>query len=105
LDPELASRGEGAPREERTHGAVGGIVPIATTSRHKPEFKKILIFSVRAGHFGLLKFRLEPEFLDTGFRYFLALNGRNFGANAHLAVNPAPHHQLKGLNPKGVRFK
>jgi hypothetical protein len=43
LDPELASRDEGAPREERTRGAVGGIVPIVTTSRHKPfsEFKNI----------------------------------------------------------------
>jgi hypothetical protein len=43
LDPELASRDEGAPREGRTRGAVGGIVPIATISRHKPfsEFKNI----------------------------------------------------------------
>jgi hypothetical protein len=28
-------------------------------------------------------------------------HGRNFGVNAHLAVNPAPYHQLKGPKPKG----
>jgi hypothetical protein len=41
--------------------------------------------------------------LDTGFRCFLALNGRDFGVDAHLqvAVNPTPRHQLKGPNPKG----
>jgi hypothetical protein len=39
--------------------------------------------------------------LDTGFRYLLALNGRNFGINAHLAVKPTPRHQLKGPKPKG----
>jgi hypothetical protein len=32
---------------------------------------------------------------------FLALNGRNFGVNAHLAVNPTPHHRLKGPKPEG----
>jgi hypothetical protein len=43
LDPELASRDEGAPREGRTRGAVGGIAPVVTTSRHKPssEFRNI----------------------------------------------------------------
>jgi hypothetical protein len=42
-DPELVSRGEGAPREGSTHGAVGGIVPIVTKSRYKPfsKFKSI----------------------------------------------------------------
>ena len=34
---------------------------------------------MRNGHFGLLELGLEPEFLDTGLRYFLALSGRNFG--------------------------
>ena len=57
LDPELASRDEGAPREGRTRGAVGGIVSIV-----------------------IIKFGLEPEFLDTEFRYFWALNGRDFGS-------------------------
>jgi hypothetical protein len=62
------------------------------------------IFSVRDGHFGLIKFRLELEFLDTELRHFSTLNGRNSGVNAHLAVpvNPTPCHQLKGANPKGV---
>jgi hypothetical protein len=37
LDPGLASRDEGAPRERRMRGAVGGgVVLIATTSRQKP---------------------------------------------------------------------
>ena len=83
LDPELASRDEGAPREGRTRGAVGGIVPIVTTSRHKSfsEFKNIG-FERSYGHFGptgINKY-LEVLILDTGFRYLLALNGRNFGS-------------------------
>jgi hypothetical protein len=32
----LAPRDEGALREGRTRGAVGGAVPVFTTSRHKP---------------------------------------------------------------------
>jgi hypothetical protein len=45
----------------------------------------------------------EALILDTEFRCLLALalNGRNFGVNTHLAVNPTPHHQLKERKPKG----
>ena len=54
LNPELASKDEGAPREGRASGAVGGIAPIVTTSRHKPfsEFK-IFIFSGVTADLGL----------------------------------------------------
>jgi hypothetical protein len=101
LDPELASssRDEGAPREGRTRGAVGGIGPVVTTSRHKPQTQTAL----RILKYGFLA-ELRPSrdsFLDTGFRFLLALNGRNFGINAHLAVNPTPYHHLKGPKPKG----
>ena len=37
--------------------------------------------------------------LDTGFRFLLALNGRNFGTNAHLAA------LSKGPKPEGARFR
>jgi hypothetical protein len=94
LDPELASRDEGAPREGRTQNARGGAGRGGRS--YRSQNLKILIFSARDGHFGLLKFRLEPEFLDTEFRHVLALNGRNFGVNAHSAANPTPNHQLKG---------
>jgi hypothetical protein len=104
LDPELASRDEGAPRERRTREAVGGIVPIVTTSRHKPfsEFKNN-DFERSYGHFGPIKKSRARVFLDTELRYlyFLALNGRNFRMNAHLAANPTPHRQLKGPKPTG----
>jgi hypothetical protein len=36
LDPESASRDEGAPWQGRARRAVGEIVPVVTTSRHKP---------------------------------------------------------------------
>jgi hypothetical protein len=67
LDPELASRDEGAPREERTLGAVGGVVPIATTNHHKPflEFKNV-DFKRSYGRFGPTKYGLKPGSLDTG---------------------------------------
>ena len=76
----LRNRDEGAPRDGRTRGAVRGIVPIVTTSRHKPisEFKNI-DFERSYGHFGLLNKYLYLEaltvqysILDTGFRYLLA---------------------------------
>jgi hypothetical protein len=52
LDPELASRDEGAPREGKTCGAAGGIVPIATTS-HKPssESKNIGLYKSASRQF------------------------------------------------------
>ena len=61
---------------------------------------KILIFSARNGHIGLLNKYLEVLILDTEFRYLLALNGHN-GVNTHLAVNPTPHHRFK-FKFKGV---
>jgi hypothetical protein len=48
------------------------------------------------GNFGPINKCLEALILDTRFRYLLALNGRNFGINAHLAANPTPHRRLKG---------
>ena len=63
------------------------LASIVTPSRHKPpsEFKiLVLVYVTAISNFGLL----ELEFLDTGFRYFLALNGRNFGVSAHLAAIP-----------------
>ena len=43
------------------------------------QFKNI-DFERSYGHFGRINKRLEALILDTGFRYFLALNGRNFGS-------------------------
>jgi hypothetical protein len=34
-------------------------------------------------------FRAAGIFLDTGFRHLLALNGHNFGINAHVAASPS----------------
>jgi hypothetical protein len=54
LDPELASRDEGAPREGRTRGAAGGISlssPQATTN--SSQNFKILIFSRVTANLGL----------------------------------------------------
>ena len=62
---------------------------------------KNINFERSYGHFGSMNKCLEALILDTGFRYLLALNGRNFGINAHLAVNSTPYHQLKGPKPKG----
>jgi hypothetical protein len=69
LDP----RDEGAPREGRTRGAVGAIVPIVTTSRHKtPSEYKNIDFKRSCGQFGPInmKFGLEPRSLDTEFKVF-----------------------------------
>ena len=64
------------------------------------EFKNI-DFERSHGHFGPINGHLEVLILDTGFRHLLlALNGRNFGINAHLAVNPTPHRRLKGNSRK-----
>ena len=55
------------------------------------------------GHFGFraygIKFGLEPEFLDTGFRHLFALGSL---LNAHLAVNQnqTPHRRSKGPKPE-----
>ena len=86
-------------------GAVGGIAPIATTSRHNPfsEFENI-DFERSYGHFGPINKCLEALILDTGFRYLLALNGRNFGINAHLAANPTlcPVPPVEGTKSRGL---
>jgi hypothetical protein len=52
-------------------------------------------------HVGPINKCLEALILDTGLRCLLALNGRNFRINAHLAVNPTPHRRLKGSKPEG----
>jgi hypothetical protein len=79
----VTSRDEGAPREGRTRGAAGGIVPIVTTNRHEPfsvfkniDFERSYDTAI-SNHFGPINKRLEVLILDTGLRYFLALNGRN----------------------------
>jgi hypothetical protein len=55
---------------------------------------KILVLSgvTAISHFGPININkcLEALILDTGFRCLLAINGRNFRVNAHLAVNPTP---------------
>jgi hypothetical protein len=64
------------------------------TIPHGPfsEFKNIG-FERSYGHFGPINKYLEVLILDTGFSYLLALNGRGFGVNVHLAGNPTPHHR------------
>ena len=51
---------------------------------------------MRNGHFGLLESGLEPEFLDTGLRYFLALSGRNFGSWGNFPVEITPRGRFQG---------
>ena len=82
----------------------GGNPIFVPTNPHGPfsEFKNI-DFERSYGHFGPINKCLEVLVLDTRFRYLLALNGRNFGINADLAVKPTPNHRLKGpisLSPK-----
>jgi hypothetical protein len=84
----------------------GGNPIFVPTDPHGPfsEFKIFVLSGVTRymyGHFGHINKYLEVLILDTGFRCLLALNGRNFGINAHLAVNPTPHRRLKGPKPEG----
>ena len=84
----------------------GGNPIFVPTNPHGPfsEFKKIgFKRSHGHGHFGPINKCLEALILGTGFRYpyLLALNGRNFGINAHLVANSIPHHRLKGPKPEG----
>jgi hypothetical protein len=80
----------------------GGNPVFVPTNPHRPfsEFKNIG-FERSYGHFGPIIKCLQALILNTGFRYFWALNGRNFGVNAHLAANPTPHHRLKGPKSEG----
>jgi hypothetical protein len=58
LDPELASRDEGAPRERRTCGVVGGIAPTVSSPQaaaNRSQNLKILILSRVTADLGLLK--------------------------------------------------
>ena len=102
LDPEseLASRDEGAPREGRTRGAAGGVVPINSCScrHHKPpratnrsQNLKMLVLAgvVAISDFGTLK-TLARGFLRHRIysRLLLALNSRNFGAHLSYPVPP-----------------
>jgi hypothetical protein len=102
----LASRGDfwltvAAIPLEKKGGPIFG-----PTNPHEPfsEFKNI-DFERSHGHFGPINKHLEVLVLDTGFRHLLlALNGRNFGINAHLAVNPTPHRRLKGAGRRLREF-
>ena len=81
----------------------GGLI-FVPTNPHGPfsGFKNIDL-ERSYGHFGPINkcLCLEALILDTGFRCPLALNGRSFRINAHLAVNPTPHHRLKEPKPEG----
>ena len=103
LDPELASRDDFWLTTAAISLKKGGGIPFSfpQTPTDRPQNLKISIFSVRNGHFGPIKNSRERVFMDTGFRHLLALNGRNFGINAHLAVIPTPYRQLQDPKPKG----
>jgi hypothetical protein len=101
FDPQLASRDDfrlamtAIPLKK-------GVPNFVPTNPHKP-FSEIQNIGIERsyGHFGPINKCLEALILDTGFRCLLALNGRDFGINVHLAVNPTPHHRLKGPKPEG----
>jgi hypothetical protein len=75
----------------------GGDPIVVPKNPHGPfsEYRyKNIGFERSYGHFRPTKKCLEVLILDTGFRCLLALNGRNLGIDALLAVNPTPNHRL-----------
>jgi hypothetical protein len=94
----------------RVLGLFSNSLPVLSSTQNRPFVNEALSskfinvgFERSCGHFGFgpINKCLEAPTLDTGFRHLLALNGRNFGINAHLAANPTLRHQLKGPKPEG----
>ena len=96
------------PRRKERAGRQGGSFLSSPRAATKPlsEFKNIGFWR-SYGHFGLLNKQLGALILDAGFRHLLALNGRNFGVNAHSAVNPTPcpGGYFLPTGAKGMPFK
>ena len=88
------------PQSHLRRGGIPFSFPQTPTGRSQN--LEMSVLSGVIGHFGPINKYLEVLVLDTGFRYLLALNGRNLGSgvNAHLAVH-TPHRRLKGPKPEG----